>query len=35
MEGQVTEVEQEVIITINNPLFHFSDHNNGLVVRPS
>ena len=28
MEGQVTEVEQEVIITNNNPLLHFRGHNN-------
>ena len=32
MEGQVTDVEQEVIITNNNLLFHFSDHNNDLLV---
>ena len=32
MEGQVTDVEQEVIITNNNLLFHFSGHNNDLLV---
>ena len=32
MEGQVTDVEQEVIITNNNFLFHFSSHNNDLLV---
>ena len=32
MEGQVIDVEQEVIITNNNPLFHFSGHNNDLLV---
>ena len=31
MEGQVTDVEQEIIIT-NNNLFHFSGHNNNLLV---
>ena len=32
MEGQVTDVEQEIIITNNNLLFHFSGHNNDLLV---
>ena len=32
MEGQVTDVEQEVIITNNNLLLHFSCHNNNLLV---
>ena len=33
MEGQVTDVEQEVIITNNNLLLvHFSEHNNDLLV---
>ena len=32
MEGQVTDVEQEVIITNNNLLLHFSGHNNDLLV---
>ena len=33
MEGQVTDVEQEVIITNNNILLvHFSEHNNDLLV---
>ena len=32
MEGQVTDVEQEIIITNNNLLFHFSGHNNNLLV---
>ena len=32
MEGQVTDVEQEVIITNNNLLFQFSGHNNDLLV---
>ena len=33
MEGQVTDVEKEVIITNNNLLLHFSGHNNDLLVR--
>ena len=33
MEGQVTDVEQGVIITNNNQLLvHFSEHNNDLLV---
>ena len=32
MEGQVTDVEQEVIITNYNLLLHFSGHNNDLLV---
>ena len=32
MEGQVTDVEHEVIITNNNSLFQFSGHNNDLLV---
>ena len=32
MEGQVTDMEQEVIITNNNLLLHFCGHNNGLLV---
>ena len=32
MEEQVIEVEQEVIITNNSLLSHFSDHNNDLPV---
>ena len=32
IEGQVTDVEQEIIITNNNLLFHFSGHNNDLLV---
>ena len=32
MEGQVTDVEQEVIITNSNLLLHFSGHNNDLLV---
>ena len=33
MEGQVTDLEQEVMITNNNPLLiHFSEHNNDLLV---
>ena len=32
MEGQVTDVEQEIIITNNNLPFHFSGHNNNLLV---
>ena len=32
MEGQVTDMEQEVIITNNNLLHHFSDHNDDLLV---
>ena len=32
MEGQVTDMEQEVIITNNNLLLHFSDHNDDLLV---
>ena len=32
MEGQVTDVEQEVIIINNNLLLHFSGHNNDLLV---
>ena len=32
MEGQVTDVEQEVIITKSNLLLHFSGYNNGLLV---
>ena len=32
MEGQVTDMEQEVIITNNNLLLHFSGHNNDLLV---
>ena len=32
MEGQATDVEQGIIITNNNLLFHFSDHNNNLLV---
>ena len=31
-EGQVTDVEQEVISTNNNLLLHFSGHNNDLLV---
>ena len=31
MEGHVTDVEQEVIITNNNLLLHFSEHNNDLL----
>ena len=32
MEGQVSDVEQEVIITNYNLLLHFSGHNNDLLV---
>ena len=32
MEGQVIDMEQEVIITNNNRLLHFSGHNNDLLV---
>ena len=32
MEGQVANVEQEVIITNNNLLLHFSGHNNDLLL---
>ena len=32
MEGQVTDVEHEVIITNNNLLFQLSGHNNDLLV---
>ena len=32
MEGQVTDVEQEVIVTNNNLLLHLSGHNNDLLV---
>ena len=32
MEGQVTDVEQEIIITNNNLLFQFSGQNNDLLV---
>ena len=32
MEGQVTDMEREVIITNNNLLLHFSGHNNDLLV---
>ena len=32
MEGQVTDVEREIIITNNNLLFQFSGHNNDLLV---
>ena len=32
MEGQVIDMEQEVIITNNNLLLHFSGHNNDLLV---
>ena len=32
MEGQVTDMEQEVIITNNNLLLHFCGHNNDLLV---
>ena len=32
MGEQVTEVEQEVIVMDNSPLFHFSGHNNDLPV---
>ena len=32
MEGQVTDAEQEVIITNYNLLLHFSGHNNDLLV---
>ena len=32
MEREVTEAEQEVIITNNSLLSHFSDHNNDLPV---
>ena len=32
MEEQVIEVEQEVIITNNSLLSHFSNHNNDLPV---
>ena len=32
MEGQVTDMEQEVIITNNNLLFHFSGHNSARLV---
>ena len=30
MEGQVTDMEQEVIITNNNLLLHFNDHNDNI-----
>ena len=32
MEGHVTDVEQDVIITNSNLLLHFSGHNNDLLV---
>ena len=32
MEGQVTDMEQEVIITNNNLLLHFCGHKNELLV---
>ena len=32
MEGQVTDMEQEVITTNNNLLLHFSGHSNGPMV---
>ena len=32
MGEQVTEVEPEVIVMDNSPLFHFSGHNNDLPV---
>ena len=32
MEGQVADVEQEVIITNNNLLVHFSGRNKDLLV---
>ena len=32
MEEQVTDVEQEVIITNDNLLFHFSDHNDNCLL---
>ena len=32
MEGQVIDMEQEVIITNNNLPLHFSGHNNDLLV---
>ena len=32
MEGQVTDMEQEVIITNNNLLLYFSGHKNDLLV---
>ena len=30
--GQGRQVEQEVVITNKNPLFHFRGHNNDLLV---
>ena len=33
MEGQVTDIEQEVIITSNYLLHHFSDHNRAIYTR--
>ena len=32
MEEQVTDLEEEVIITNNKPLFQFSVHNKDLLV---
>ena len=32
IQEQVIEVEQKIIITNNNLLFQFSDHNNNLLV---
>ena len=32
MEGQVTDMEQEVVITNNNLLLHYCGHNNDLLV---
>lgn len=32
MKEEITEVEQEDIITNNNLLFYFSGHNNDLLV---
>ena len=33
MEGHVTDVEQDVIITNSNLLLHFSGHNNDLLLK--
>ena len=32
MEGQATDMEQEVTVTKNNLLLYFSGHNNGPMV---